>query len=106
MVQKSQKAKSNYTRITEQAKSRVLKAQEEILKAQEEVRKAQEEVRIQEEEELKLLITTEEHVRKIAIDNSMFCGVVLTQADILGIVKMAMETKENIKIPFKMYYNE
>lgn len=104
MNTKSVKAKTNYTKVTEQAKSRVLRAQEEILKAQEEVRKAEEEVRIQEEEDRKLLATAEEQVRRIATDGAMFCGVVLTQSDILGIVQLAMDTQENIKIPFKMYY--
>lgn len=59
-----------------------------------------------EEEETKRLEELETQIQDITSNQGMFCGVRLTQQDILNIVKLAMETRETISIPFKLYYNE
>lgn len=56
--------------------------------------------------ELRLLEETSVHINTIIEKEDLFCGVILTPQDVLQIVEMAMSVKENIKIPFKLYYNE
>ena len=58
------------------------------------------------EAEKRLLLETEEKIKKVAEDESLFCGIILTVDDILQIIKLAIEQKENIKIPFKLYFLE
>lgn len=59
-----------------------------------------------EQEEKKILEDTEESIQKIAEKNNIFCGVILSQEDLLAVLRLALETKENIKIPFKLYFND
>ena len=61
---------------------------------------------IAEQEEKKLLENTEESIKEIADKNNIFCGVILSHEDLLSVLRLALETKENIKIPFKLYFND
>ena len=54
----------------------------------------------EEEETLKKL---ESEITSIAEEHELFCGVILSHSDILNIVSLAMNTQENIKIPFRLY---
>ena len=56
--------------------------------------------------EQRCLDETSKEIADIAEKNEMFCGIILTPQDVLQIVEMAISVKENIKIPFKLYYNE
>lgn len=58
-----------------------------------------------EEEEAQLIKDTETKIKEIADANNVYCGVILTKEDILGIVSLAIDTNENIKIPFRIYPN-
>jgi hypothetical protein len=58
------------------------------------------------EQEKQLLKETEEAINLICENEDLFCGVILTHDDVLQIVDLAIKTKENIKIPFKLYFNE
>lgn len=56
--------------------------------------------------EARLLEETEKKIQEIVDAEDLYCGIILTPQDILSIVEMAMVVKENIKIPFKLYYKE
>ena len=71
--------------------------------------------RLKEVEELEALSLKEDadrlenvtnEITKVCEKNDMFCGVILTQQDILEIIKVAMDSKQNVSIPFKVYYKE
>jgi precorrin-6B methylase 1 len=57
------------------------------------------------ESEKRLLEETEQKINSLCEGDSLFCGIILSPEDILHVVGMAMKTKENIKIPFKLYFN-
>ena len=57
-------------------------------------------------EEKQMLEDTEKAIADIAAGKELFCGVILTPDDITAIVSLAIKTKENIKIPFRLYFNE
>lgn len=59
-----------------------------------------------EEEEKKRLEEVEKQIQDVAALNGMFCGVKITNQDLLNIIQLALETKDTISIPFKLYYNE
>lgn len=59
-----------------------------------------------EQEEKQILEDTEKDIQEIAEKNNLFCGVILSHEDLLNVLKLALETKENIKIPFKLYFND
>lgn len=59
-----------------------------------------------EEEEKKRMEDIERQIQDVASINGMFCGVKLTNQDLINIIQLALETKETISIPFKLYYNE
>ena len=56
--------------------------------------------------EIRVLEDTEKQINEIIGKEDLFCGVILTPQDVLSVVEMAMTVKENIKIPFKLYYND
>lgn len=59
-----------------------------------------------EQEEKKLLDETEGTINELLKNNNIFCGVILTHDDLINVLRLALETKENIKIPFRLYYND
>jgi hypothetical protein len=56
----------------------------------------------QKEETEKIESITEE-INTLCNENNLYCGVVLTVDDLMAVVKMAIQSKENIKIPFRIY---
>jgi len=59
------------------------------------------------ERERKLLEDTKEEINKIAETNHLFCGVKLTQQDLLKVVEMMFQgNNETIDIPFALYFKE
>lgn len=59
-----------------------------------------------EQEEKQLLDDTEKSINEIAVKNNLFCGVILTHEDLISVLRLALQTNESIKIPFKLYFNE
>lgn len=57
-------------------------------------------------EEKQMLEDTEKAITEIADGKELFCGVILTPDDITAIVSLALKAKDNIKIPFKLYFKE
>jgi len=58
------------------------------------------------EEETKKLEDLKEQISELCKNANMFCGVVLSADYISALVKLAIMNKEQIKIPFNLYYNE
>ena len=88
MARKSKKIASDFNELVEKVKQT-----EQLLKEFE-------------KEELNLVENIRTQINQIAESGSLFCGIVLTQEDIVNIVKVALESKEQIKIPFQLYYND
>lgn len=58
-----------------------------------------------EEEEMAQLAQVEADINAITEEKELFCGVILSQDDIVSIVSLALKSGESVKIPFKLYYN-
>lgn len=87
-VRKSTKVKNELA-----LKKKVIEEQELILKAELEA-------------ELKVAEDVEKEITRLLEDNNFFCGVILTREDLLKVFELALQTGENVKIPFKLYFNE
>ena len=86
------------------------KKRKEILSEMEEARKRLEEIeklaKEEENESIKLLEDTNTQIENIIKERDLFCGVVLTKEDVIQIVSLIIDTKENITIPFKLYFKD
>jgi len=78
----------------------------EAVKAAEKFKELETLLKEAELEEKNKLEDVEKQITDLAAANGMFCGMILTAQDILNIVDLALKTRETIKIPFKLYYNE
>lgn len=80
---------------------------DELIKTAERLREIEELNRIAEEEDAVRLNLISDQISKIADDNDMFCGVMLTRQDIIAIIDLSMRTKEEaVKIPFRVYFKD
>jgi DNA anti-recombination protein RmuC len=97
-------------RKTVQLKKEVLEHSQEAERvykeATERLNKAEEDLKTAIEEEHAMVADIENRINEICSEKDIFCGVVLSHDDILNIVDMAIKMKENIKIPFKLYFKE
>lgn len=59
-----------------------------------------------EQNEKQTLEDGEENIKQITEKDNLFCGVILSHEDLIAVLKLALETKEVIKIPFKLYFND
>jgi len=83
------------------------KLSEEKLKAMKALSDLEEQEEKAVKEESEELKTIEEAINKLVEAKKMFCGVILSKDDILSILSLSIDNKgENIKIPFKVYYND
>ena len=57
-------------------------------------------------EEESLTQNATDQINQICSSGGFFCGVVLTKEDLFKIISIMIDTKENIKIPFNLYYKE
>ncbi len=100
-----EKVKKN-KRKTVQLKREVLEHSQEAERATERLSKVEEDLKTAIEEEDAMVTDLENRINEICSEKDIFCGVVLSHDDILNIVDMAIKMKENIKIPFKLYFKE
>lgn len=100
-----EKVKKN-KRKTVQLKREVLEHSQEAERATERLSKVEEDLKTAIEEEHAMVADIENRINEICSEKDIFCGVVLSHDDILNIVDMAIKMKENIKIPFKLYFKE
>jgi len=59
-----------------------------------------------EKEEGAIVERTQKAVEEICTKENLFCGVILSKEDIIGIIQLAFKTNEPVKIPFALYFNE
>ena len=83
-----------------------------IIALNDEVRKAKaklaeiEQIRLEAEAEEKQIIDSVDcMIKQMEEDNGLFCGVMLTKNDIVAIVDIALKSGEEVKIPYKIYFN-
>lgn len=55
------------------------------------------------DEEKNILESTENQIKELCEQHDLFCGIILTTPDLLTIIQMAIESKEQINIPFRLY---
>lgn len=60
----------------------------------------------QETEEKETLANVEAHINELCNENELFCGMILTTPDLLAIIQLAIESKEQITIPFRLYLKD
>jgi len=59
-----------------------------------------------EQEEQEKISSVKEQITAICTSNEMFCGIILTPNDITAIVDLALKSRENVKIPYTLYFND
>lgn len=92
-------AEAQIKRMQEAAKKRAVELQKQIEEAEAAAQKAM-------EEEQALFEQTEKEIKDLCTERGYYCGVILTKENVLQIVQMAIEIKDNIKIPFRLYVDE
>ena len=45
-------------------------------------------------------------INSLCETNSMFCGVTLTHEDLISVIQLALKSGEQVKIPFRIYFND
>lgn len=59
-----------------------------------------------EQEEKQFLDETASRLQGICSEAGLFCGVVLSFSDVTRILELMIQTRENVRIPFNLYFNE
>jgi len=59
-----------------------------------------------EKEEQDKLENAKSEIDSIARDLNVFIGVTLTPSDLVAILDLALKSRENIKIPYTLYFND
>jgi hypothetical protein len=58
------------------------------------------------EEEKMFLEETSMKLDTLCREANVFCGVVLTFQDVVNVLQLMIETRENVKIRYNLYFNE
>ena len=66
-------------------------------------KKIEEELKQVEQEEKEMVEDVKKQIETLCEEHELMCGVILTPSDIVKIVELALQTKENISIPFNLY---
>lgn len=99
MARKSKLAQENLEQVAKAAEQAMINAKQAV----EEAQKAEEEAIAEENQFIENIKSDIENVCK---QHNVFCGVILSSQDILAIVDLAIKSKDNIKIPFQIYFLE
>ena len=59
-----------------------------------------------EKEDQDKLLSVSDHINGICESSGIFCGIILTPADIINILSLALQSHDTIKIPFSLYFND
>lgn len=81
-------------------------ASEKLEEVKKELERLQAEKELADKQEQELIDNTKLVINKECDNAGFFCGTILTPQDVLQIVQLAIETKENIKIPYNLYFKE
>jgi hypothetical protein len=66
-------------------------------------KKIEEELKQVEQEEKEMLDEVRKQIETLCEEHELVCGIVLTKGDIVKIIELALQTNENITIPFNLY---
>lgn len=81
-------------------------ASEKLEEVQKELERLQAEKELADQQEQELIDNTKKAIDGECEEAGLYCGVILTPEDVLAIVQLAIQTKENIKIPYNLYFKE
>jgi crotonobetainyl-CoA:carnitine CoA-transferase CaiB-like acyl-CoA transferase len=79
---------------------------EEAAKALARLREIEEIQQLAEKEDAELLENTEQAIKDLCGEHGIFCGVILTPEDLTNVITLAIKTGQNVKIQFKLYFND
>jgi len=99
MVRKSKVVKED----TDRERARI---EAELEKSKLRLQEIEEQLRLVEEEELRMVENAETKIVEACKEANVFCGVVLSPEDLGNVIALAVQTGGNVKIPFKLYFNE
>jgi hypothetical protein len=85
---------------------KVKEVKEEAAKALARLREIEELQQLAEKEDAVLLENTEQAIKNLCTEPGVFCGVILTPEDLTNVISLAIRTGQNVKIPFKLYFND
>jgi len=119
-MRKAKLAQEKAQKITEIVNKKVLDAEAKIKEAEaaiqaeierqkeaeREFMEAQQQIKDAELADIANLEATKDRILSICEEEGFFCGMILTKEDILSIVSLAIDNKDNIKIPFVLYFNK
>lgn len=104
---KVEQAKTRKAKVVFEAEAQMRKIQEAAERRAKELQSQIEEAERLEneaiEEEKRIFEKTESDINQMTNDAGYFCGVILSREDVLAIVDLMIQTKQNVKIPFKLY---
>lgn len=92
--------------VKEDSDKELAKIQAEIDKSNQRINELVEQLRLIEEEELRAVENAEKKINEACKEANVFCGVILSPADLGNVIALAVQTGGNVKIPFKLYFNE
>jgi len=78
----------------------------DLEKSKRRIQEIEEQLRLVEEEEMRMVENAEKKINEACKEASVFCGVILSPADLGNVIALAVQTGGNVKIPFKLYFNE
>lgn len=81
-------------------------AQDRLAEAQRRMEEIQQTMEQAKAEEEKMIASVTSQIQQLCDDNSLYCGLILTPKDVLTIVEAAIGAKDNIQIPFRLYFKE
>jgi hypothetical protein len=85
---------------------KIIALNEEVKKAQEKLAEI-ERLKIEaEKEETILLESVTNQINELQTTNNVFVGMTITRQDLLAIVDIALQSGENVKVPFRVYIND
>lgn len=87
-------------------KEESLKAEAKLKEATDKLEEVKRLEALAKEEELARVQSIKDKINILCSEEEMFCGVILSKEDVLAIVQMAIDTKDNIKIPYTLYFND
>ena len=58
------------------------------------------------QEEKDLIETISTQINSVCEAKNIFCGVILTHEDLISVIQLAFKSGEQVKIPFRLYFNE
>ncbi len=94
------------TRKAKSVQQETERVRREAEKAAQKLREAEELLKLAQEEDQRKRDSVKSGIDAACQSNDLFCGVILTPEDIPGIIRLMIQTGENVKIGYSLYYNE